>query len=32
MPPSYNGFEPNRTKHMEMLQAVIARLAENSSL
>jgi hypothetical protein len=32
MPPSYNDFEPNRIKHMEMLQAVIARLAGNSFL
>lgn len=29
---SYNDFEPNRIKHMEMIQAVIARAAGNSFL
>jgi hypothetical protein len=29
---SYNEFEPNRIKHMEMIQAVVARLAGNSFL
>ena len=30
--PSYDDFEPNRIKHMEMIQAVVARLAGNSFL
>jgi hypothetical protein len=30
--PSYSDFEPNRVKHMEMIQAVVARLAGNSFL
>jgi len=30
--PSYNDFEANRIKHMEMIQAVVARLAGNSFL
>jgi hypothetical protein len=30
--PSYNDFEPNRVKHMEMIQSVVARLAGNSFL
>jgi hypothetical protein len=29
---SYNDFEPNRVKHMEIIQAVVARLAGNSFL
>lgn len=28
----YDSFGPNRIKHMEMIQAVVARLAGNSSL
>jgi hypothetical protein len=28
----YDDFEQNRVKHMEMIQAVIARLAGNSFL
>jgi hypothetical protein len=27
---SYNDFEPNRVKHMEIIQGVVARLAGNS--
>jgi hypothetical protein len=27
----YGSFEPDRIKHMEMIQAVVARLAQNSS-
>jgi hypothetical protein len=30
--PSYDDFETNRIKHMEMIQAVVARLAGNSFL
>lgn len=28
----YKSFDPNQVKHMEMIQAVVARLAGNSSL
>jgi hypothetical protein len=30
--PSYESFDANRIKHMEMIQAVVSRLAGNSSL
>jgi hypothetical protein len=29
---SYNDFEPNRVRHMDMIQSVVARLAGNSFL